>query len=67
MNILNSGNGNLISSIPLELIYQITSYLSYRDILNLCQTYSYLNYLLCQSDYIYGSHPSGGLANSFLS
>lgn len=53
LNILESGNDNLISSLPLELIYQIASQLSYLDILHLCQTSSYLNQMLCQSDFIW--------------
>jgi len=67
LQILKSGNDKLISDLPPELIIEIVSHLNYKEIINLCKSSFYLNDLLCQDDYIYGSHPSGGLANSFLS
>ena len=53
MDILNFNSNDFISSIPPELIFEITSYLSYQDILHFCQSSAYLNHLLCRSDYIW--------------
>ena len=36
--------------------------LSYRDILNFCQTNSFYNELICRDPTFSGSNPSGGLA-----